>query len=101
VTTRKQRQADTGTIARRDLAHAITACYRIEDEIWRRIRLVGCTESTKATPLQAALVSECATRPEWCEQEAWDRMVQAFREWSTAFGTLQRFVTLRRKRDEG
>lgn len=91
---------DKSVITRRDLVHSIIACHRVEDEIWRRLREADCTEQTPAARIHAALAFECADAPAWCERDAWQRMVRAFREWSGIFGTLQLYATLRQKRDK-
>ena len=85
-------------IRRKDLAHSIIDCHRIEDAIWRELRDQGCDEQSTALQIDQAL--EQIDCPAWCEPDAWERIAESFRTWSTTFGNLVLFWTLRRKRDE-
>lgn len=91
---------DARPIAAKDLPRSLRDCYRIEDALWSRLRAAGCTWSTDAVGLGAALHAARAECPEWCEQPAWDAIAESFSRWAGIFGDLQLFVALRRKRDE-
>lgn len=93
----RTRTAKDGIIRRKDLAHSIIDCHRIEDAIWNELRDQGCDESSNAIAIDQALDQiHC---PPWCEQAAWDRIAESFRTWSTIFGNAQLFWQLRRKRE--
>lgn len=94
----RTRTAKDGIIRRKDLAHSIIDCHRIEDAIWRDLRDQGCDEQSNAIAIDTAL--DQLLCPPWCEREAWDRIAESFRTWSTTFGNLVLFWSLRRKRDE-
>jgi len=83
-------------ISSRDLSHSLKACHRVEDELWRRL---GCDEWSSAARIHAALESVGAP-PAWCEASAWERIARSMREWTTIFGGLELYWSLRRKRDE-
>lgn len=82
-------------ITERDLPRSLHACQRIEDEITRRLRQQGCTASTDAATINAALQTACAECPEWCERPAWERIAQSFAVWAGIFNSLDLFWRLR------
>lgn len=87
-----------GVIRRKDLAHSIIDCHKIEDALWSELTQLGCDEHSKALEIdQALMLIPC---PAWCEGEAWDRIAESYRTWSTIFGNLVLFWQQRRKRDE-
>lgn len=94
----RTRTAKDGIIRRKDLSHSIIDCHKIEDALWNDLRDQGCDEQSKALQIDQSL--EQIPCPAWCEQEAWERIAQSYREWVTIFGNLQLFWQLRRKRDE-
>ena len=94
----RMRAAKDGIIRRKDLAHSIIDCHRIEDAIWRELRDQGCDEQSNALQIDQALMQ--ISCPPWCEQAAWDRIAESFRTWSTTFGNLVLFWQLRRKRED-
>lgn len=94
------RPMKNGTIEvyRDELHHRILKCHRIEDAIWYELTGLGCDEHSKALQVDEALMQiHC---PPWCELAAWERIAESFRTWSTVFGNLTLFWSLRRKRDE-
>jgi hypothetical protein len=92
------RTAKRGIIRRKDLSHSIIDCHRIEDALWSELTRMGCDVHAKALQVDQALMEiPC---PAWCEQEAWDRIAESYRAWSSIFGDLRLFWQLRRKRDE-
>lgn len=93
-----QRATKNKVIRRKDLSHSIIDCHKIEDAIWRELTDQGCDEQSKALQIDQAL--DRLHCPAWCEREAWDRIAETFRSWSTIFGNLVLFWQLRRKRDE-
>jgi hypothetical protein len=94
----RTRAVKDGTIRRKDLSHSIIDCHRIEDAIWKELIDLGCDEHSKALQIdQALMLIPC---PIWCELEAWNRIAETFRTWSTIFGNLQLFWQLRWKRDD-
>jgi hypothetical protein len=98
ATVEAPRTAKNKVIRRKDLSHSIIDCHRIEDALWSELTQLGCDEYSKALQIDQALMQiEC---PPWCELEAWDRIAETFRTWSTTFGNLQLFWQLRWKRDD-
>jgi hypothetical protein len=89
-----------GVIRRSDLRDSYRDCHVVEDAWWRRLDDHGITEDSSAAKVCAALALELADPPSGIEQDAWERIAQSYREWSTIFGNLQLFWQLRRKRDE-
>ncbi len=91
---------EKGDVSRRSLPRSILDCYRVEDEVWRRLRGADCSEQSDAETIRAALLSEYTNPPPWCELAAWQRICRSFRDWARTFGNLELFVDLRRRRDE-
>ena len=96
--TERTRAAKDGIIRRKDLSHSIIDCHKLEDAIWRELRDQGCDEQSNAREMEEALMWIHCTA--WCEPDAWDRIAESFRTWSTTFGNLVLFWQLRRKRDD-
>ncbi len=91
---------EKGDVSRRSLPRSILDCYRIEDEVWCRLRAANCSEQSDAVTIRAALLPEYTSPPQWCELAAWQRICRSFRDWAHIFGNLELFVDLRRRRDE-
>lgn len=74
-------------ISATQLSRSLVSCHRIEDAIAARLG-----DSMSFDTLGAP--------PAWCSVEAWECIIQSMREWSTIFGGLDLYWSLRRKRDE-
>lgn len=74
-------------ISAAQLSRSLASCHRIEDAIAARLNGSLAFDTIGAPPA-------------WCSQEAWERIAASMRTWSTIFGNLSLFWTLRQKRDE-
>jgi len=90
----------TKSITRAELRTSGVACRRIEDEIIRRLRAVRIANDTPSSIVIHALNDECIDPPDWCEAEAWDRMVDGARAWAVSNGNLGLWIGLRGLKDE-
>lgn len=93
-----ERASKAKTISRRDLVRSKEACWRIEDEIWKRLRESGCTLQSSAQRVRNGLRFECADPPKWCELDAWQRMQARMLAWAQTFGNLELFFDLRNRK---
>jgi hypothetical protein len=81
----------------KDLTRSLTACYRIEDAIWRLLRDEQCSERSSAVTIRLAIEDIRQRCPAWCEPKAWERIADMFSSWATATNSLELFWKLRRK----
>lgn len=97
---RRSAASPAAPISCNDLAHSLKACYRVEDAIWRQLQARHCTERSRPGDIWSELVAVRERCPDWCDIEAWDRIIGMFGSWAGTFGDLQLFWRLRRKRSD-
>lgn len=82
-----------------DLRRSIYKCWRVEDEIWRRLAASGATTASSAQRIKNGLRFECGDdAPKWCEVEAWHAMQASMLRWAEIFGSLQLYFDLRNRK---
>lgn len=79
-------------ITRSDLTRSKVACDRVERAIWKQISDMGIDVQSAPRDVKQAIAQTRA--PDWCEQEAWQRMCESFVGWSQAHGSLEIFDKL-------
>ena len=83
-------------ITRADLLHSIVDCHRVEDEIWKRLKLEA---SARKADVLAAL-DALGPPPSWCSPDAWERIAASMRSWANVGGTMKLYWQLRWKREK-
>lgn len=83
-------------ITRGELRRSKGACYRIEDELLRRIRPLH----VESKDLHEAIERVIHGPPDWCEPRAFYAIGRRMQNWVTTFGDLKLWWKLRQQKDE-